>query len=73
MNRTTHLKDYNCSRQLRLAACLTLHLLPAGAQTAPPQGPAYSVTDSGAFYRVWQATVPVTNGLTGPMSQQGRY
>jgi hypothetical protein len=39
MNRTIHLKDFNCTCPLLPAACLTLHLLPAGAQTAPPQGP----------------------------------
>ena len=41
----------------------------ASAQTAP-SGPAYSVTDRGASYRVWQRTVPVTNNLTGQITQQ---
>jgi len=60
MNRITHLKEPRCTMPLMLAACLVLTLLPAAAQ-----GPVYSVADCGANYRVWQAAVPVTDGLTG--------
>jgi hypothetical protein len=65
-----HIKELSSACSLALAACLALHLLPAAAQTAPPQGPGYSVTESGAFYSVWQMTVPVTNSLTGLVSLQ---
>ncbi|MGO9203206.1 MAG: hypothetical protein ACLQM8_22010 [Limisphaerales bacterium] len=69
MNTTTCRQRLSRPYSLPLAACLLLPLLTASAQVAPPQGPGYSVTDSGAFYRVWQTTVSVTNSLTGQVTQ----
>ena len=59
MNQATH----PCS--LLLGACLALTLLPAAAQ-----GPVYSVTERGAFYRVRQAILSATNNVTGEVVQQ---
>ncbi|HXP59304.1 MAG TPA: hypothetical protein VN829_02380, partial [Dongiaceae bacterium] len=65
MKKTNHLEGLNCPCSLMLAAGLAVTLLPAAAQ-----GPAWSVMDRGAFYRVWQATVSSTDGLTGQVSEQ---
>jgi hypothetical protein len=51
-----------------MAACLMLPAL-ALAQTLTPDQP-YTVSDRGAFYRVWQRTVPVTDSLTGHVTSQ---
>ncbi|HXP62109.1 MAG TPA: hypothetical protein VN829_16550 [Dongiaceae bacterium] len=59
MNKATY------SGSFLLGACLALTLLPAAAQ-----GPAYSVTERGAFYRVRQATLSATNKVTGEVVQQ---
>jgi hypothetical protein len=39
------------------------------AQTAGPDVP-YAIVDRGPYYRVWQKTIPVTNNLTGQITQQ---
>ncbi len=39
------------------------------AQTPSNEGPGYSVTDQGAFYRVWQSAGPVTNAANGQVLQ----
>src|SRR5260370_26585416 len=51
------------------AVWLVLSAFLASAQTIPSD-PTYSVTDRGAFYRVWQRTVPVTNNMTGEITQE---
>src|SRR5271157_2961111 len=53
-----------CPLAALLCACLTFSTLPAFAQTSPADPP-WTVADRGAFYRVWQRTVPVTSPLTG--------
>src|SRR6266581_873464 len=65
------LKDCHNSFTAPLAACLLLPTAPSFAQTQTnASDPAYSVIDRGAFYRVWQRTLSVTNNLTGQITQQ---
>ena len=56
------------ARAILVTAFVPLALLSV-AQTAPSDPP-YSVVDRGAFYRVLQRTVSVTNVTTGEVSQQ---
>ncbi len=70
MNETNSLRGLNRLPTSLLALLSALPLLPASGQTPPSQGAGYSVVDSGAFYRVWQGTVSVTNATSGQVSQQ---
>ena len=57
------------AREVLVIAFVLVPILLSQAQTVPSDPP-YSVVDRGAFYRVLQRTVSVTNTATGEVSQQ---
>jgi hypothetical protein len=52
-----------------LLACFLALTIPSSPAQDTGVDPPYTVVDRGAFYRVWQKTVSVTNSQTGQITQ----